>query len=681
MPKESLQKKIGRVRPPRVQITYDVETSGTIEKKELPFVVGVMADLSGQPDKPLHKVRDRAFIEIDRDNFDEVLAKTEPRLAFKVENKLVNGESEINVELRFSSMEDFEPQSVVEQIEPLKKLIDLRRKLSKLRGSLYGNDKLEQILQQVLNDNQKLKRLREELGLPESDAGSGNPIGISESAKPLTVVAFTPECGLLERILKEGGLVPAEEQHEAAKKWIEALVEQVLNREMQVSADTEAMLKRRIADIDKALSNQLNEVMHSEPFQKLEAAWRGLKYFVFQTETSTGLKIKVFNISKGDLLKDLIKASEFDQSAIFNKIDDVGRGALGGAPFGALVGDYEFSHHPQDIEILEEMSNIAAAANAPFLAAVSPKMFNFESFTELSGPRDLEKIFNGEVYARWTMFRRSDNSRYVGLCLPRVLMRLPYGTDTVPVEEFDYEERVDDHSKYLWGNTAYALATRLTDAFARYGWCAAIRGVEGGGLVEALPAQTFSTDEGHVVTECPTEIAITDRRESELAKLGFIPLCHYKGTYAAVFISAQSTQKPQLYLADEANANARLSVQLQYILAASRFAQYLKEMMRVRIGSFMSREECEQFLNHWLSDYVLLDDLASQELKAKFPLRESQGAVVENRSIPAAYSVVLYLRPHFQLDEMAVSLRVVVRLPKGVIGIPPSAASIPVASG
>jgi type VI secretion system protein ImpC len=676
MPKESLQKKIGRVRPPRVQIIYEAETGGAIEKRELPFVVGVMADLSGQPDKPLLPVKDRRFIEIDRDNFDEVLAKIEPQLAFKVENKLSNDSTQISVGLRFSNMEDFEPQNLVEQLDPLRRLIELRRKLSNLRSSLYGNDKLEEVLQQVLNDNQKLDRLRTEVGLPEPDAGSGKGTNIGEPAKPLAAIAVTTEVSLLEKILKEGRLVPTEEQHEAAKQWIKALVEQVLNREMKVSADTEAMLNRRIANIDQALSNQLNEVMHSEPFQKLEAAWRGLKYFVFQTETSTGLKIKVFNISKGDLLKDLIKASEFDQGAMFNKIDDEGYGVLGGAPFGVLVGDYEFSHHPQDIEILEKMSNIAAAANAPFLAAVSPKMFNFESFTALSGPSDLKKIFDGEVYARWTMFRRSDDSRYVGLCLPRVLMRLPYGTETAPVEEFDYEERVDDHSKYLWGNTAYAFATRLTDAFARYGWCAAIRGVEGGGLVEALPAQTFSTDEGNLVTECPTEIAITDRRESELAKLGFIPLCHYKGTYAAVFMGAQSTQKPQLYLADEANANARLSVQLQYILAASRFAHYLKAMMRDKIGSFTSREQCEQFLNRWLSNYVLLDDLASQELKAKFPLRDSRGVVVENPSIPAAYNAILYLRPHFQLDEMAVSLRVVVRLPKGLIGRPLSTPSI-----
>jgi type VI secretion system protein ImpC len=442
-------------------------------------------------------------------------------------------------------------------------------------------------------------------------------------------------------------------------------VEQVLTREMTVSADTEAMLNARIAAIDQALTNQLNEIMHAEPFQKLEAAWRGLKYLVFQTETSTMLKIKVMNISKGDLLKDLRKASEFDQSATFKKVHDEGYGVLGGAPFGALVGDYEFGRHPDDLEVLEKISNIAAAAHAPFLSAASTKMFNWDSYTELSGPRDLAKIFDNDAYIRWKSFRESDDSRYVGLALPHVLMRLPYGKETAPVEAFDFEENVDgkDHSKYLWGNAAYALAARVTDAFARYEWCAAIRGVEGGGLVEGLPTHTFTTDDGDIAVKCPTEIAITDRRENEFAKLGFIPLCYYKGTDRAAFIGTQSAQKPTVYLSDDANANARLSAQLQYIFAVSRFAHYIKAMMRDKLGSFMSREQCEQFLNQWISNYVLLDDFAGQDQKAKFPLREARIEVSEIAGKPGAYNAVAYLRPHFQLDELTVSLRLVAKLP------------------
>ena len=489
---------------------------------------------------------------------------------------------------------------------------------------------------------------------------------MAEPAKPLAAISTATEEGsLLEKILREGRLAPTDEERETAKQWVEALVEQVVTKEMKVSPDTEAMLNARIAAIDQALTGQLNEIMHAEPFQKLEASWRGLRYFVFQTETSTMLKIKVFNISKGDLLKDLRKATEFDQSATFKKIHDEGYGVLGGAPFGALIGDYEFGRHPDDLEVLEKVSNIAAAAHAPFLAAASPKLFNWDSFIELAGPRDLAKIFDNDAYIRWKSFRESEDSRYVGLVLPHVLARLPYGKETAPVEAFDFEENVDgrDHSKYLWANASYAFAARLTDAFARYEWCAAIRGVEGGGLVEGLPTHTFTTDDGDIAVKCPTEIAITERRENEFSKLGFIPLCYYKGTDRAAFLAAQSCQKPTVYLSDDANANARLSAQLQYIFAVSRFAHYLKAMMRDKIGSFMSREQCEQFLNQWISNYVLLDDLASQEQKAKFPLRDARIEVSEIAGKPGAYNAVAYLRPHFQLDELTVSLRLVARLP------------------
>jgi type VI secretion system protein ImpC len=470
---------------------------------------------------------------------------------------------------------------------------------------------------------------------------------------------------LLDKIAEEGRIGQSQEERNSGKLWLKDLVQDVMTGQMTVSNDTEVMINSRIAELDALISRQLNEILHAEPLQKLEGSWRGLHYFVSQTETSSSLKIKLLNISKTDLFKDLDKAVEFDQSQIFKKIYEEEYGTLGGAPFGALLGDYEFGRHPQDVALLEKMSGVAATSHAPFIAAATPAMFNFESYTELAGPRDLEKIFDNEAYLKWNMFRKSDDSRYVGLCLPHVLMRLPYGKETVPVEEFDFEEGVDgrDHSKYLWGNAAYAFAARLTDAFARHEWCAAIRGVEGGGLVEGLPAHNFITDDGDVATKCPTEIAITDRRENELSKLGFIPLCYYKGTDTAVFIGAQSTQKPQLYLDDDANANSRLSTQLQYILACSRFAHFIKVMMRDKIGSFMTREQCESFLNRWITHYVLLDDNASQEMKAKFPLREARVEVSEIPGKPGAYTAVAFLRPHFQLEELAVSLRLVAKLP------------------
>jgi type VI secretion system protein ImpC len=473
------------------------------------------------------------------------------------------------------------------------------------------------------------------------------------------------EESLLDKILREGRLAPTDHERASAKQWVGALVEQVLNKDMVVQKDTEAMLNARIAAIDEALTLQLNEVMHAPEFQKLEGSWRGLKYLVFETKTSTMLKIKVFNVSKKDLHKDLSKAKEFDQSTIWKKVHDEGYGVLGGHPFAMLVGDYEFGREPTDLDVLEKMSGIAAADHAPFLAAASTEMFNWESFTELNNVRDLAKVFDNDAYIRWKSFRESDDSRYVGLVLPHVLMRLPYGKKQIPVEAFDFEEDVTgfDHSKYLWGNAAYALGARITDAFHKYEWCAAIRGVEGGGLVESLPSHTFTTEDGDITMKCPTEVAIPDRREYEFSNLGFIPLCYYKGTDRAAFIGTQSCQKPTVYLSDDANANANLSAQLQYIFAVSRFAHYLKAMMRDKVGSFMSREQCELFLNKWIANYVLLDDLASQDQKAKFPLREARIEVTEVPGKPGAYTAIAYLRPHFQLDQLTMSLRLVAKLP------------------
>ena len=472
------------------------------------------------------------------------------------------------------------------------------------------------------------------------------------------------EGGLLDRIVEN--FTPDKNQQAAARDIIADFAKQVLDGAIVYAKDTESMVKARIAELDRLISAQLNEVMHSPEFQQLEGTWRGLHYLVHQSETSTNLKIKVFNVSKRDLTKDLERAPEFDQSAMFKKIYEEEYGVFGGAPFGLLVGDYEIRNHNEDLELLNKMSNVAAAAHAPFIAAASPQMFNMEGFTQLGEPRDVAKIFDSVEFTKWKSFRESEDSRYVGLCLPHVLMRLPYGADTVPVETFNFEEDVDgkDHKKYLWGNAAYAFAARTTDAFAKYAWCTAIRGVEGGGLVQDLPTHTFRTDEGDVALKCPTEIAITDRREKELADQGFIPLVHCKGRDYAAFFSVQSANKPKKYDRDFANANARLSSQLQYMLAISRFAHYLKAMMRDKIGSFMSRENCETFLNRWISNYVLLDDDASQEKKAQYPLREARVQVEDIPGKPGAYRAVAHLRPHFQLDEIDVSLRLVAELPQ-----------------
>jgi type VI secretion system protein ImpC len=477
--------------------------------------------------------------------------------------------------------------------------------------------------------------------------------------------AETQEVSLLDQIVDQGRFGSETAERARGKDLIKKFVAEVLDGAIVVRPDTESMLNARIAEIDRLLSLQLNEVMHHPDFQKLEGSWRGLKYMLNQTETSTMMKIKVLNVKKADLLKDLQKAPEFDQSALFKKVYEEEFGVFGGAPFGALLGDYEFGRVGQDIELLEKISQVAAASHAPFLTAASPEMFNLESFTQLDAPRDLAKIFDTTEYAKWKAFRDSEDSRYVALTAPRMLLRDPYGKATVPVEAFDYEEGVDGstHGNYLWGNSAWGLGSRVTQAFSKYGWCATIRGVESGGLVEGLPVHNFRTESGDIAMKCPTETPITDRREKELADLGFVPLVHCKGTPNAAFFSVQSAQKPKVYDKDAATANARISAQLPYIFAVSRFAHYLKSMMRDKIGGFMSRVECERFLNNWINNYTIANDDAGFELKAKHPLKEARVEVAEIPGKPGAYRAVAFLRPHFQLDELGVSLRLVADLP------------------
>ncbi|MGC1614848.1 MAG: type VI secretion system contractile sheath large subunit [Candidatus Acidiferrum sp.] len=486
-----------------------------------------------------------------------------------------------------------------------------------------------------------------------------------EKAAAQSAGAKTTESSFLDQIVDQGRFGKEQVARERGRDMVKEFVAQVLDGEMRLSRDADATINSRVAQIDHLISLQLNEILHHPAFQKLEASWRGIKYMMDQSETSSMLKIRVLNVSKKELLRDLQRAPEFDQSVMFKKVYEDEFGIFGGEPFGALVGDYEFSKHPEDIELLEKVSQVAAGAHAPFLTAAAPELLNLDSFSQLGDPRDIGKIFDSTEFAKWKSFRASEDSRYVGLTMPRVLMRLPYGKDTKPVDDFNYEEGVDgtDHSKYLWGNAAYALGARLTTAFAQYGWCASIRGVEGGGLVEGLPTHTFRTDEGDVALKCPTEVAITDRREKELADQGLIPLVHCKGTDYAAFFSVQSANKPKKFDKAAANANARLSAQLPYILAVSRFAHYMKSIMRDKIGGFMSRGQCQAFLTQWIMQYVTDDDQASAATKAKFPLREAKIEVSEIPGKPGAYRAIAFLRPHFQLDELTVSLRLVAELP------------------
>jgi type VI secretion system protein ImpC len=490
---------------------------------------------------------------------------------------------------------------------------------------------------------------------------------ILDAAQAAPAPAIELDTALLDQIVEESRVARSSSEHARARDIISELVSQVMEGTMVVSTNLSASIDARLAELDRMISAQLSDIMHAPEFQKLERSWTGLHYLVSNSATSANLQVRMLNASKRELVKDFQSALEFDQSTLFKKVYEEEFGSFGGAPYGALIGDFELSRQPEDVYFLEQMSHVAAASHAPFIAAAAPDLFGVDSFGELGKPRDLAKVFDTVEYTKWKAFRESEDARYVGLTLPRFLGRLPYNpVDGTATEGFNFVEDVDgtDHHKYLWCNAAYAFATKLTKAFEDYGWCAAIRGVEGGGLVEDLPTHTFKTDEGEVALKCPTELAITDRREKELSDLGFISLVHCKNTSYAAFFGAQSAQKARKYANEAANANALLSAQLQYIFAVSRIAHYMKAMMRDKIGSFTAASNVEDYLNRWLTQYVLLDDNASQEQKAQFPLREASVQVAEVPGRPGVYRAVSFLRPHFQLDELSVSLRLVAELPQ-----------------
>ena len=473
---------------------------------------------------------------------------------------------------------------------------------------------------------------------------------------------------LLDDIVARSKVAKTDTEHARAKDIIGELVKEVLDGTVVVSDNLSANIDARIAEIDQLISSQLSEVLHAPEFQKIESSWTGLHYLCKHTSTGERLKIKLLNTSKKDIVKDFKTAIDFDQSALFKKVYEEEFGTFGGSPFGALIGDFEIGRGAEDMYFVEQMSHVAAASHAPFISAASSELFGLEAFTDLGKPRDLAKVFDTVDYAKWKSFRESEDARYVGLTVPRFLGRLPYDPkEGITTEGFNFVEEVDgtDHSKYLWVNTAYALGARLTAAFETYGWCAAIRGVEGGGLVEDLPTHTFKTDDGELALKCPTEVAITDRREKELSDLGFIPLVHCKNTDYAAFFGAQSAQKAKKYDSDAANANAALSAQLQYMFAVCRIAHYMKSMMRDKVGSFANTLDVERYLHNWLMQYVVDSQDASQEIRAQKPLREASVEVSEVPGRPGVYRAVAFVRPHYQLDELSVSLRLVAEMPQG----------------
>lgn len=791
---ESIQKKLLRVRPPRVRITYDVHTNGAIEKRELPFVVGIFADLSGDrdpnpadPKTALPEYRDRKIVDIDRDNFNDVLKQSMPRVELKTVNNVLPGGdgSPLKGAVVFESMADFEPINVVRKVPVLEKIYQQRKLLRDAQARAEVKDTAAKALDDAVAAMEAtgahwattarfaLKTLTEAVKAiadakpatattaqiraasgalsnkaapalrkaadylktqdshqDEIKAAGGATTGsdAARTALKAAVAPFEAAAAAAEGAVKELAaladpsnakvsdatatvletnsattlppLVAAIETATPYSTAVEAPVSALLTTAFPAPAefapDLSAAMRDHVfpvvsaaggsgvgrgsalsidfavAAIDDALSKQLSAIMHGAKFKEMEATWRGLFHLVSRTETGTRLKLRILNATLKELQDDMSKAVEFDQSKLFKLIYEAEYGTFGGSPYSMLLGGYEIGPGAPDMTFINAMSSVASAAHAPFLAAASPAMFGLPDFGDLAKPRDLAKIFEGADLTAWYEFRGTEDSRYVSLALPHVMLRLPYGDSTLPAEGFRFEEAVltedgvPDNRNFLWGNAAYFLAERITNAFSLYSWTAAIRGVEGGGLVEGLPIYTFSSggDDGIKEILCPTEVAITDRREKEINDLGFIALCHSKGSGKAAFFGGQTTNRPKKYINADANANAALSSRLPYIMAASRFAHYIKVIVRDKVGGFLTRGNVETFLNTWISQYVLLDDNASQDVKSAFPLREASIVVVDVPGEPGAYKATVFLKPHFQLEELTTSIRLVADLPK-----------------
>ncbi|MCY4306578.1 MAG: type VI secretion system contractile sheath large subunit [Aestuariivita sp.] len=470
---------------------------------------------------------------------------------------------------------------------------------------------------------------------------------------------------LLGEIFEDGRLVRDEHQIDNARNMLEGFLDEATKAAVKIDGSAKRAVMERIAAIDKLISAQVNEVIHHPKFQKLEASWRNLDKLVTENDLTASLKVRVFNVKRKEIEKDFARAPGFDQSHFFKSVYEDEYGTLGGSPFTFIIGDMEFGRAPQDIQFLKDMSSVAAMAHAPFIASADPRLIDLDSYVELDRPIDIGKIFDASEMVTWNMLRDNPDSRYLVLTMPRTLARLPWGPDSAVVEELDFNEDISggEHDKYLWGPASWSMGSLIMKSFTEYGWPSAIRGTESGGKISGLPLHSYRSLSGSLITKCPTETSITDRREKELSDQGIIGLCHARNTDYAVVFSGSTVNRPKKYSEEEANANARLSASLPYVLACARFAHYLKAIMRDKVGGFTSREDIERYLNNWIAQYVTADDSASHATKARFPLREARVEVKEIAGKPGSYTAVAHLRPHFQLEELTASLRLVAELP------------------
>jgi type VI secretion system protein ImpC len=476
------------------------------------------------------------------------------------------------------------------------------------------------------------------------------------------------QSSLIEEIVQATKLKPTDEAYGITKKGVEALITQLMEPGREVARVTKAVLDGLVAEIDKKLSLQVDAVLHHSDFQKMESAWKSLKFLVDRTDFRENVKLEFLNVNKEDLLSDFEDSPEVPKSGLYKTVYTREYGQFGGQPYAAMVGNYEFSAGTQDVKLLQYMAGVASMAHTPFIAAASARFFGIEDFKELPNLRDLKPIFEGPQYAKWQSFRGSEDARYVGLVLPRFLLRLPYGPDTQPVKSFHYQEDVSGgHEQYLWGNAAFAFTSRLTDSFAKYRWCANIIGPAGGGAVEDLPLHQFEAM-GEVQTKIPTEILVSERREFELAEEGFIALTMRKGSDNAAFFSANSVQKAKFFgiskEGKEAELNYKLGMQLPYMFIISRLAHYLKVIQRENIGTWKERTDLERELNEWIRQYVSDMESPMPGVRSRRPLRQAEVTVEDVDGEPGWYRVGLKVRPHFKYMGAYFTLSLVGKLDK-----------------
>jgi len=666
-------------RRPRIQIEYDVEIGGAIRKTELPWVTGVMADLSGDNAGILKDIQDRSFADVDEENFDAYLKSQTPRVNIAVEN-LISGEGSIDVDITFEKLLDFTPDNLVRKVGAKIEEIKLSR-VKEGRNEFYHISQSGPMSLQLGESCDSLDKLAsaDYVGMKIGENTHNLEIDLIPNLKDSsTSVLRIVRKGCLAKLLDARNqlrdlLINVDDKainsRDIDKILTESpIVEQIANGIESIPTDCPEDIRNQIeqiiAKMECRLESQMNLIIHHEKFQKLEGSWRGLHYMVAATETSDMLKIRVINVSKTELHRAFKGKSVvgWEQTVIFKKIYEEEYGTPGGRPFGVLIGDYEFGPSGLDVQVLRGMSKVASTAHAPFIASASAELLDLQSWKELNDSRDLRKAIDTIYHIAWNSLREDEDSRYIGLAMPRFLSRVPYGEKTNPIETFCFEEDVEanDHTKYCWANAAYAFGTNINRSFYENGWTTQIRGLESGGIVENLPCHVFPADDGGLDAKCPTEIAITDRREKELADIGLIPLSHYKNTDYCCFFGAQSLKRASQYLDAEATHNEALFCRMPYLFAICRIAHYIKCMVRDKVGSFMEASDMQVWLNKWIASYVIDD--GDEMAKAHKPLRYARIEVTNIEGNPGLYRAILYLQPHFQLEGLTAPLRLVTTL-------------------